>query len=77
MTLPPMATDQRQDPLIDVELKELGRISWSAAEKQPFLKCVQWSPDGTALLTAVNGQGMKVIDLPSDLLQTEAEEACE
>lgn len=53
--------------LQDLELKELGRISFSAGDTQPFLKEVQWSPDGNILLTAVNGQGLKLIDLPRDL----------
>lgn len=67
--------DKPQDPKKDLELKELGRVSWTSAEHQPFLKGVQWSLDGNTLLTAVNGQGMKLIDLPRDL-QAEGKDKC-
>lgn len=69
--------ESAQDLLLDVELKELGRISWSASEKQPFLKGVQFSPDGNLILTAVNAQGLKLIDLPRDLIEAEQDVPCE
>lgn len=50
-----------------IELKELGRLSWPTAATQAYLKGLQWSPDGKKILTAVNGQGLKIIDLPEDL----------
>lgn len=53
---------------LDVELKELSRLSFSPQiDKQPYLKGLQWSPDGNRILIAVNGQGLKIVDIPEDL----------
>lgn len=47
---------------------ELGRCTWTGRRSnQRYLKGVIWSPDGTCMLTVVNGDGMHVIELPSDL----------
>lgn len=58
-----------QHDLNDVELKELARISWSTCDdgNQPYSKGLLWSPDGNLVLTAVNGQGLKLVELPPDL----------
>lgn len=47
---------------------ELSRYSWTGSQSnQKFLKGCLWSPDGTCILSAVNGDGMHVVELPRDL----------
>lgn len=47
---------------------ELSRYSWRGSSKrQRFLKGCLWSPDGTCILTAVNCDGMHVVELPTDV----------
>lgn len=47
---------------------ELARCSWRGSKhNQKFLKGCLWSPDGTCALTAINGEGMQVFELPRDL----------
>lgn len=59
----------KSKPVPDIELKELSRISWSEdVYNQNYLKGCLWSPDGHHLLTAVNGQGLKLIEIPEDLV---------
>lgn len=51
---------------------ELARNSWRGTSKhQKFVKGCNWSPDGTCVLTTVNGDGMHVAELPSDLYGNE------
>lgn len=52
-------------------LLELSRYSWGTRQ-QRYLNGCTWSPDGTCLLTSVNGDGMHVIELPSDLYNNDA-----
>ena len=52
---------------------ELSRYSWrGSTNRQRFLKGCHWSPDGTCVLTSVNGDGMHVVELPRDLYATES-----
>lgn len=47
---------------------ELARCSWRGSSRnQRYLKGCLWSPDGTCVLTTVNGDGMHVFETPSDL----------
>lgn len=49
-------------------LVELSRCTWSGRRTgQRYLKGCLWSPDGTCVLTTVNGDGMHVFELPGDL----------
>lgn len=50
-------------------LVELSRYSWGT-RRQHYLNGCVWSPDGTCLLTAVNADGMHVVELPRDLYAT-------
>lgn len=52
-------------------LLELSRYSWGT-RKQHYLNGCQFSPDGTCLLTSVNGDGMHVVELPRDLYIADA-----
>lgn len=64
--------DLSNKPVPDIELKELSRISWSEdVYNQNYLKGCVWSPDGNHLLTAVNSQGLKLIEIPKDLNDSE------
>lgn len=50
------------------QVTELARYSWRGSSKhQKFLKGCLWSPDGTCVLTTVNGDGMHVVEMPQDL----------
>lgn len=58
---------------VNDSLVELGRYSWIGRRSdQRFLKGCLWSPDGTCLLTVVNGDGMHVTELPMDLYALES-----
>lgn len=47
---------------------ELSRYAWRGSSKrQRFLRGCLWSPDGSCVLTTVNGDGMHVVELPTDL----------
>ena len=50
---------------------ELSRCSWHSQSNQNYLKGCLFSPDGTCILTSVNGDGMHVFELPSDLYTIE------
>lgn len=50
-------------------LAELSRYSWGT-RRQNYLNGCVWSPDGTCLLTSVNGDGMHIVELPRDLYAT-------
>lgn len=53
---------------IEKNVVELARCSWRGSSKnQRYLKGCLWSPDGTCLLTTVNGDGMQVFEMPRDL----------
>lgn len=53
---------------IEKNVVELARCSWRGSSKnQRYLKGCLWSPDGTCLLTTVNGDGMHVFEMPRDL----------
>lgn len=55
------------------QVTELARYSWRGSSKrQRFLKGCLWSPDGTCILTAVNCDGMHVVELPADLYANES-----
>lgn len=65
-----MEVDPSPTDSLDVELKELCRISFAPQNdvvNQNYLKNLSFSPDGQFIATAVNGQGLKVIQLPRDL----------
>lgn len=65
--------DLSVDYLCDKHVVELSRCTWRGSSKyQRFLKGCIWSPDGTCLLTVVNGDGMHVFELPSDLYNVES-----
>lgn len=52
---------------------ELARCSWRGSKvNQKFLKGCLWSPDGTCVLTAINGEGMQVFELPRDLYENDS-----
>lgn len=56
----------------DKQITELSRYSWRGSTKrQRFLKGCLWSPDGTCILTAVNCDGMHVVELPADVYANE------
>lgn len=58
---------------IEKNVIELARCSWRGSSKnQRYLKGCLWSPDGTCVLTTVNGDGMHVFETPSDLYGTDA-----
>lgn len=53
---------------IEKNVVELARCSWRGSSKnQRYLKGCLWSPDGTCLVTTVNGDGMHVFETPRDL----------
>lgn len=53
---------------VNDDVVELARCSWRGSKhNQKFLKGCLWSPDGTCALTAINGEGMQVFELPRDL----------
>lgn len=61
------------DFFIEKNVIELARSSWrGSARNQRYLKGCLWSPDGTCLLTTVNGDGMHVFETPSDLYSSDA-----
>lgn len=61
------------ESFIDRNVVELGRCSWRGSSKnQRYLKGCLWSPDGTCLLTTVNGDGMHVFEMPRDLYNAES-----
>lgn len=66
-----MTTDREQPVIeffIEKNVVELARSSWRGSSKnQRYLKGCLWSPDGTCLLTTVNGDGMHVFETPRDL----------
>lgn len=56
------------DFFIEKNVVELARCSWRGSSRnQRYLKGCLWSPDGTCVLTTVNGDGMHVFETPSDL----------
>lgn len=58
---------------VDDDIVELARCSWrGSTHNQKFLKGCLWSPDGTCILTAINGEGMQVFELPRDLYDADA-----
>lgn len=58
---------------IEKNVVELSRCSWRGSSKnQRYLKGCLWSPDGTCLLTTVNGDGMHVFEMPRDLYGVDA-----
>lgn len=60
------------DYFVNQSLVELGRCAWKGRRSnQRYLKGCLWSPDGTCVLTAVNGDGMHVFELPSNLYGSE------
>lgn len=61
---------------MNIKLKELGRASWTSDRlvEQSYLRGCAWSPDGKSLLTAINRQGLKIVNLPEDLLLDESQE---
>lgn len=66
------AIESNHSPLVDFFIErnvvELARCSWRGSSRnQRYLKGCLWSPDGTCLLTTVNGDGMHVFETPSDL----------
>lgn len=74
-----VAMDNRADewPPIDFFIEknvvELARCSWRGSSKnQRYLKGCLWSPDGTCLLTTVNGDGMHVFETPRDLFEVDS-----
>lgn len=61
------------DYFCDNHVVELSRCTWLGSSRtQRFLKGCHWSPDGTCILTVVNGDGMHVLELPRDLYETES-----
>ncbi|XP_053671339.1 telomerase Cajal body protein 1 homolog [Anopheles nili] len=46
---------------------EVARCSWDRPVRQNYLQGCHWSPDGTCVLTAVNNDGMHIVELPNDL----------
>lgn len=61
------------DFFIEKNVIELARCSWRGSSRsQRYLKGCLWSPDGTCLLTTVNGDGMHVFETPSDLYGSDA-----
>lgn len=60
------------DFFIEKNVVELARCSWRGSSRnQRYLKGCLWSPDGTCLLTTVNGDGMHVFETPRDLYSAE------
>lgn len=71
------AIESNQVPSVDFFIEknviELARSSWRGSSRnQRYLKGCLWSPDGTCLLTTVNGDGMHVFETPSDLYSSDA-----
>lgn len=61
------------DFFIEKNVTELARSSWRGSSRnQRYLKGCLWSPDGTCLLTTVNGDGMHVFETPSDLYSSDS-----
>lgn len=61
------------DFFIEKNVIELARSSWRGSSRnQRYLKGCLWSPDGTCLLTTVNGDGMHVFETPSDLYSSDS-----
>lgn len=60
------------DFFVEKNVIELARYSWRGSSKnQRYLKGCLWSPDGTCLLTTVNGDGMHVFEMPRDLYEVD------
>lgn len=60
------------DFFIENNVIELARCSWRGSSRnQRYLKGCLWSPDGTCVLTTVNGDGMHVFETPRDLYGTD------
>lgn len=58
---------------VDKQITELSRYAWRGCSKrQRYLNGCLWSPDGTCILTAVNWDGMHVVDLPADVYENES-----
>lgn len=53
----------------DKQVLEISRHSWGS-NKQNYLKGCLWSPDGLCCLTAVNGDGMHIFEIPYDVLES-------
>lgn len=49
----------------DRKIKELARSSW---QNEHYLRGCLWSPDGTCCLTAVQNDGMHILELQKDLI---------
>lgn len=61
------------DFFIERNVVELARSSWRGSSRnQRYLKGCLWSPDGTCLLTTVNGDGMHVFEMPRDLYSVDS-----
>ena len=61
------------DFFIEKNVVELARCSWRGSSKnQRYSKGCLWSPDGTCVLTTINGDGMHVFETPSDLYGTDS-----
>lgn len=57
----------------DKQALEISRHSWGSSTNsniQNYLKGCQWSPDGLCCLTAVNGDGMHIFEIPYDVLES-------
>lgn len=71
-----ITTDREQPKIeffIEKNVVELARSSWRGSSKnQRYLKGCLWSPDGTCLLTTVNGDGMHVFETPRDLYSADS-----
>uniref|UniRef100_A0A182NWI3 WD repeat-containing protein 79 n=1 Tax=Anopheles dirus TaxID=7168 RepID=A0A182NWI3_9DIPT len=50
---------------------EVARCSWDRPVRQNYLQGCRWSPDGTCVLSAVNNDGMHIVELPADLFGKE------
>ncbi|XP_052869146.1 telomerase Cajal body protein 1 homolog [Anopheles cruzii] len=50
---------------------EVARCSWDRPVRQNYLQGCRWSPDGTCVLTAVNNDGMHIVEMPTDLYRAE------
>lgn len=60
--------ENKIDFFIDDNIVELSRCSWRGSKnQQKFLKGCLYSPDGTCVLTTINGEGMQIFELPYDL----------
>ena len=56
----------------DAACIEVARCSWDRPVRQNYLQGCRWSPDGTCVLTAVNNDGMHIVELPTDLYGKES-----